>query len=44
MFAQENYGKADPANVATVKALYKELDIEVGSQSYEISPRVIYVA
>jgi len=26
---QENYGKSDPANVAIVKALYKELDLQV---------------
>lgn len=26
---QENYGKLDPANVAEVKALYKELDLQV---------------
>jgi len=26
---QENYGKAEPSNVAKVKALYKELDLEV---------------
>lgn len=26
---QENYGKPDPANVAKVKALYKELDLQV---------------
>ena len=29
MFFQEAYGKPDPENVAKVKALYKELDIEV---------------
>ncbi|XP_062161452.1 farnesyl pyrophosphate synthase 1 [Alnus glutinosa] len=36
----ENYGKSDPANVAIVKALYKELDLqgvfaEFESKSYE---------
>ncbi|XP_059437122.1 farnesyl pyrophosphate synthase 1 [Corylus avellana] len=36
----ENYGKSDPANVANVKALYKELDLqgvfaEFESKSYE---------
>ncbi|CAB4275583.1 unnamed protein product [Prunus armeniaca] len=31
----ENYGKADPENVAKVKALYKELDIEGAFADYE---------
>ncbi|TQD77207.1 hypothetical protein C1H46_037264 [Malus baccata] len=31
----ENYGKPDPENVATVKALYKELDIEGVFADYE---------
>jgi farnesyl diphosphate synthase len=29
IFFQENYGKADPANVAKVKALYHELNLQV---------------
>jgi len=29
MFKQENYGKSDPACVAKVKDLYKELKLEV---------------
>jgi hypothetical protein len=29
MFLQENYGKKDPACVAKVKNLYRELDLEV---------------
>lgn len=29
MFFQEAYGKPDPENVAKVKAIYKELDLQV---------------
>jgi farnesyl diphosphate synthase len=29
VFFQENYGKADPENVAKVKALYHELNLQV---------------
>ncbi|TQD92238.1 hypothetical protein C1H46_022208 [Malus baccata] len=32
---RENYGKPDPENVAKVKALYKELDIEGVFADYE---------
>jgi farnesyl diphosphate synthase len=31
----ENYGKAEPSNVAKVKALYKELDLEGAFMEYE---------
>ncbi|KAG7547220.1 Isoprenoid synthase domain superfamily [Arabidopsis suecica] len=31
----ENYGKAEPSNVAKVKALYKELDLEKAFMEYE---------
>ena len=34
MLLQENYGKKDPASVAKVKNLYKELDLEVRLHSY----------
>ncbi|PIA42753.1 hypothetical protein AQUCO_02000302v1 [Aquilegia coerulea] len=34
-FLYENYGKADPACVAKIKALYKELDLETVFAEYE---------
>lgn len=35
---QENYGNPDPSKVAKVKALYKELDIQVWTWSCEDIP------
>lgn len=32
---QENYAKKDPAKVAAVKAIYKELEIEKAYRDYE---------
>ncbi|XP_006284544.2 farnesyl pyrophosphate synthase 2 [Capsella rubella] len=31
----ENYGKSEPSNIAKVKALYKELDLEAAFMEYE---------